>query len=96
MSMVRLHQHLHREGEMEVQGLTSLLCSAKTLLRGARSETVLTLLKVSISTDCKRSSLADPDLCTMAGPAKQKCAKIRREMCQNKQDKSARRNLDRT
>lgn len=31
-------------------------------VRGARSETVLTLLKVSISTNCKRSSRADPDL----------------------------------
>lgn len=69
MSMVRLHQHLRREKEMKVQGLTSL-CSA-TLLWGARSETVLTLLKVSISTNCKRSSLTDPDLWTKARPAKQ-------------------------
>lgn len=47
----------------------------------ARSETVLTLLlKVSISTNCKRSSLADPDLWATVRPAKQnvwKCCEKR-------------------
>lgn len=47
---------------------------------GERRETVLTLLKVSISTNCKRSSLTDPDLWTKARPAKQnvwKCGEKR-------------------
>lgn len=59
MSMVRLLQHLEREGELEVQGF-DLAVFSHTVMR-ARSETVLTLPKVSISTNCKRSSLADPD-----------------------------------
>lgn len=59
MSMVRLHQHLQRERDGGTR--PDLLVFSYAAMR-ARSETVLTLLKVSISTNCKRSSLADPDL----------------------------------
>lgn len=75
-----LRTQRQRRGMLNVNGQTAPAPSERERWRykaawGARSETVLTLLKVSISTNCKRSLLADPDLWTMARPANENVRK---------------------